>query len=115
MRKGIAVLIRLANLYAMPIDYAHFTPNDPDTATQMAVLKSDWASPPLSREGFPSPGDACVRETSVSRYREQSLNRYDQDRTPQEEHEIRDDPGCHLPDVGNRSDSVCRDDQRYRR
>ena len=51
----------------------------------------------------------------VSRYREQTLNRYDQDRAPQEEHEIRDDPGHHLPDVGDPSHGVCRYDQRYRR
>ena len=64
---------------------------------------------------FFRPADACVRATSVSRYREQTLNRYHQDRAAQEEHEIRDDPGHHLPDVGDRSDGVCRYDQRYRR
>ena len=62
-----------------------------------------------------NPDDACVRAILVSRYREQTLNRYDQDRAPQEEHEIRDDPGHHLPDVGDPSHGVCRYDQRYRR
>ena len=62
-----------------------------------------------------NPDDACVRAILVSRYREQTLNRYDQDRAPQEEHEIRDDPGHRLPDVGDPSHGVCRDDQRYRR
>ena len=58
---------------------------------------------------------ACGRVTSVSRDREQTLHRDDQDRAPQEEHEVRDDPGHPLPDVGDRSDSAGRDDQRDRR
>ena len=58
---------------------------------------------------------ACGRVTSVSRDREQTLHRDDQDRAPQEEHEVRDDPGHPLPDVGDRSDSAGRYDQRDRR
>ena len=72
---------------------------------------------PEARQARPEggPDDACGRAISVSRDREQTLNRYDQDRAPQEEHEIRDDPGHHLPDVGDRSNGACRYDQRYRR
>ena len=70
------------------------------------------------REAIPAgrgpSAEACVRAASVSRYREQALNRYDQDCAPQEEHEIRDDPGHQLPDVRDRSDGVYRYDQRDR-
>ena len=59
--------------------------------------------------------DARAGAASVSRYREQTLDRYNQDRAPQEEHEIRDDPGHHLSDKGDRTDGVCRYDQRDRR
>ena len=51
------------------------------------VLENDWVERPSHKEGLSGPDDACVRATSVSRYREQTLNRYDQDRAPQEEHE----------------------------
>ena len=67
------------------------------------------------RRNGPCSAEACVRAASVSRYREQALNRYDQDCAPQEEHEIRDDPGHQLPDVRDRSDGVYRYDQRDRR
>ena len=81
----------------------------------MALGKRLGVNASLERKGFPAPIAACVRATSIARYREQTLNRYDQDRAPQEEHEIRDDPGHHLSDEGDRSDGVCSYDQRYRR
>ena len=87
----------------------------PHTATQKGGAESDWARTPLSRDGFPTPNAACVRATSVSRDREQTFNRDDHDRAPQEEHEVRDDPGHPLPDVWDRSDSAGRYDQRDRR
>ena len=70
----------------------------------------------LSRGEGPSGPDASyVRATSVSRYREQTLNRYNQDRAPEEQHEIRNDSGHHLSDEGDGSDGVCGYDQRDRR
>ena len=68
---------------------------------------------PARPEG--GPDDACGRAISVSRDREQTLHRYNQNRASKEEHEIRDDPSHHLPDVGDRANGACRYDQRYRR
>ena len=70
---------------------------------------------PSHKEGLSGPDDACVRATSVSRYREQALNHHYQDRAPHEQHKIRDNPGHRLPDVGDPSDGVCRYDQCDRR
>ena len=81
----------------------------------MAPGKRQGVNASLAREGLSGPAASCVRATSVSRYREQTLNRHDQDRAPEEQHEIRNDPGHHLSDEGDRSDGVCRYDQRDRR
>ena len=46
------------------------------------ALESGGGERPSRKEGLSAPDDACVRATSVFRYREQALNRYDQDRAP---------------------------------